>query len=103
MGFPALETAHREAKTASEREHVTPYIWRHPERFRIQQHRSAADLTALRWTVDTPEDFEFVRRVFDALYRENPGFDVEEVLALLRRHPEWAEINAGVRQKGVQE
>ncbi|XOB98440.1 cytidylyltransferase domain-containing protein [Deinococcota bacterium DY0809b] len=101
--FSALERAHREAATPSEREHVTPYIWKQPDRFRIQQYRGEVDLSALRWTVDTPEDFKLARRVFEALYPKHPRFDVDEVLSLLKRHPEWTEINAGVRQKGVSE
>lgn len=101
--FSALERAHWEATTPSEREHVTPYIWKQPERFRIQQYRGEVDLSTLRWTVDTPEDFEFARRVFGALYPKHLNFDVEKVLSLLKRHPKWAEINAGVRQKGVGE
>jgi len=103
VGFPALELAFREAREPGEREHVTPYIWKRPERFRIRQLRGAVDLSSLRWTVDTREDFELARRIFDALYRENPYFDVEEVQELLERHPDWSKINAEVRQKGMDE
>lgn len=56
-----------------------------------------------RWTVDTPEDFELVRRITEALYPVKPEFDTQDILALLKRHPEWAEINAHVRQKKLGE
>lgn len=101
--FSALEQAYNEADMASEREHVTPYIWSRPGKFRIQQYIGEIDLSALRWTVDTPEDFAFAQRVFEALYTKTPSFDLKEVLSLLKRHPEWLRINAEVHQKGVYE
>jgi len=52
------------------------------------------DRSHLRWTVDYAEDFEFVRRVFEALYERDPGFGTDDVHRLLRDHPEIAAVNA---------
>jgi len=95
FSFAALERAWREAALASEREHVTPYIWKHPERFRLGGVAGAQDLSSLRWTVDQPADLDFVRAVFVALYREGEPFGMANVLDLLRRRPELRTINAG--------
>ena len=81
------------------REHVTPYLYRHPERFRIQGVFNAVDLSHLRWTVDTPEDLEFVRRIYS--YFGDDTFSWHDVLALLEQHPGWLEINRTVEQKAV--
>lgn len=82
MTIDALKTMHREAKGPYEREHVTPFLYRHPERFKIAQLVQSAPLADRRWTVDTPEDFEFVSRVFYMLYPTNPRFEQVDVLAL---------------------
>ncbi len=57
----ALQAAHEQARLPSDREHVTPYIRRHADRFRQDVVRSAVDLSSLRWTVDHPDDLELVR------------------------------------------
>ncbi|WP_428999312.1 hypothetical protein, partial [Stenotrophomonas maltophilia] len=75
----ALATAAREATDPYEREHVMPFLYRRPQRFRIVQLTQAENLGALRWTVDTPEDFAFVEGVYAALYPARPDFDTADV------------------------
>jgi spore coat polysaccharide biosynthesis protein SpsF len=78
----ALQRAAERARDPYECEHVTPYIYRRPEQFRlagVAQHRSQAKL---RWTVDLPADLEFVRDVYAKLYPFNPEFTTDDVLAL---------------------
>jgi spore coat polysaccharide biosynthesis protein SpsF len=91
--FASLAEAHREASLASQREHVTPFINRQPERFTIGELMNSEDLSALRWTVDEPEDFELVVRIYEELYPMNPAFRMNDVLALLERHPDWKTMN----------
>jgi spore coat polysaccharide biosynthesis protein SpsF (cytidylyltransferase family) len=88
----ALDRAWREATAASDREHVTPYLWRVPGRFRVGSIRGDRDLGHLHWSVDTGADLSFVRTVYDRL---GPTFGLEDVLALLRRDPELAAACAG--------
>jgi spore coat polysaccharide biosynthesis protein SpsF len=71
-----------EAADPYEREHVTPFFYRRPERFRIEQMVQEAQLADLRWTVDTPQDFAFVAAVYEALYPRNPAFTARDVAAL---------------------
>lgn len=98
-----LQTARREATTIVEREHVTPFVNRRPERFRLHNLASPVDLSTLRWTVDEPNDLAFIRRVYAALYPTKPAFNTADVLALMHRHPDLALINAGIeRNKGLQ-
>lgn len=63
----ALETAATEANEAVEREHVTPYVYRRPERFRLRFHRGVRLLGDERWTVDTREDLDALRATADRL------------------------------------
>lgn len=72
----------------SETEHVTLGVYRKPDLYRVMNVSGEHDLSSLRWTVDSPEDFAFVRGVYRDLYPENPDFDVAEILEYLERHPE---------------
>jgi len=63
----ALLAAAREAVAAAEREHVTPFLFRRPERFRLRAVREEVSLGHLRWTVDTAEDLQFVRSIANRL------------------------------------
>ena len=89
-----LTRAWREARWKSEREHVTSYIYRHPELFQLGNVTSPNNDSDLRWTVDRPQDLEFVRAIYQML-RERP-FGMDDVLALLRQDPQLQELNSGI-------
>ncbi len=91
--FGCLETAWREAVLPSEREHVTPFIKNHPERFAVGHYTSPVDLSHHRWTVDEPDDFAFVTAVYEALYGDNSRFTTEDILTLLEEKPELMQLN----------
>ena len=93
--FRALDSAQREARLASEREHVTPFIWKNPARFRLLNFRHSEDLSGWRWTVDKPEDLEFMRAVFSHFYHGSSVFPFADVIEYLRARPEIRAVNAG--------
>ncbi len=93
FSFAALARAHREASAQSDREHVTPYLYRVDGRFRVGKVYSDGDYGALRWTVDHPADLEVVRKVYDALYRPGRAFGLKEILAHFASHPELQKLN----------
>ena len=79
-----LRTAAMEAVDPPEREHVMPYLYRHPERFTLANLRSGDDLGEERWTVDTPDDLEAVRGIVGRLgSATSAGW--REILALAGR------------------
>jgi spore coat polysaccharide biosynthesis protein SpsF len=93
----ALEAAWREAREPHQREHVMPFLYEHPERFRILHIQHRPDYGQYRWTVDTPEDLRLLRQV--VTYFKGDNFSWREVLTLIEAHPELAQINAGVQHK----
>lgn len=93
MRFVALETAWREARDPFEREHVTPYLWRRPERFRIGTLQAEADLGNYRLTVDFPEDLALVRAVYEELHPSDPEFGFGDILDLLEARPDLVALN----------
>ncbi|MEE9173726.1 MAG: glycosyltransferase family protein [Thermoplasmata archaeon] len=100
FSFQALQRAWDENKNPAWQEHVTPYIYRNPESFRLKGVAYDEDLSDMRWTVDTAEDLQFVRRIYTA-FDGDDHFTWKEVLALLENRPDWLEINRHVPQKTV--
>jgi spore coat polysaccharide biosynthesis protein SpsF len=102
MTAAALARAAREATEPYQRAHVTPYLYQHPQRFRLLAVRDRDDASEHRWTVDTPEDLEFVRNVYDRLGRDCV-FSWRDALGLLADEPGLAALNRHVRQKQLVE
>jgi spore coat polysaccharide biosynthesis protein SpsF len=78
----ALVDAAGRASDPYEREHVTPYIYRRPDTYRLAGVARRESLAALRWTVDFPDDLAFVRDVYGKLYPADPAFGADAVAAL---------------------
>jgi spore coat polysaccharide biosynthesis protein SpsF (cytidylyltransferase family) len=96
FSFTVLEKAWHEARLPSHREHVTSFVRQHPEMFKVGHYKNEVDLSHLRWTVDEPEDFEFVSQIYKELYSQNPTFITEDILELISRKPSLLGINSHV-------
>lgn len=103
FSLAVLERAWREAKLPSEREHVTPYIWKHKEIFRVKNINWEGEPFIARLVVDRPEDLRLVRKIFAEFYPQNPFFGLREIVAFLREKPELLKINADIaRNEGLE-
>ncbi len=99
-----LEVVRERARQQYEREHVTPYIYEHPDEFSLRGFvdKSGADRSNLRWTLDTEQDFEFLQAVYAAFASVGPSaVATADVIALLERRPELLALNAAVKQKSL--
>jgi spore coat polysaccharide biosynthesis protein SpsF len=99
--FSALARAYAEGQKPEAREHVTPYIWGHPEIFRLHGFTGPIDLSRYRWTLDTADDYAFLLAVYAALGDSGDEFSMETVLSLLAAQPELVTLNAHVAQRTV--
>ncbi len=99
ISFSALERSWRDDTNPRWREHVTQYIHHHPDLFVIHCVKNPIDLSSFRWTVDTQEDLEFVKKIYEHFTGDT--FSWEDVLAVLKEHPELLEINRNVPQKVI--
>jgi spore coat polysaccharide biosynthesis protein SpsF len=99
FSFSTLHQAFLKATAQPDREHVTSFIHKQPERYRLSQVAYSENQSYYRWTVDTPEDFELIQRIIEALYPQIPQFTLEDCLSLLKKHPDWSLLNAHIEQK----
>jgi spore coat polysaccharide biosynthesis protein SpsF len=97
--FETLERTWRDARDESCREHVTPWIYRNPEMFRMHGIVNSVDLSGHRWTVDTPEDLALVRSIF--AYFSEQEFGWQDILRACAEHPDWQRFNAHIQQKAA--
>jgi spore coat polysaccharide biosynthesis protein SpsF len=115
--FGSLEKAWREAREPQHREHAMPYLYEgvqlspvsrprseglSPRGFRIALLNHTTDFGEYRWTVDTPEDLEFIRQVYSR-FDGRDDFGWKEVLDLVHKEPRLMQINAGVKHKSLRD
>jgi spore coat polysaccharide biosynthesis protein SpsF len=93
MTRAALRLMAAEASSAYEREHVTPFLYTRPTRFKLGSLENKANQSHMRWTVDTEDDFRMVEAVYRELLPGNERFASADVVALLERRPDITAIN----------
>jgi len=94
--FEALKNAYENATKNFEREHTTPYFWENRKKFRIGNYEWETGLDyskSFRFTIDYPEDYDFIKRVYDELYRKETFFGVNDIINLIKQKPEIYDIN----------
>jgi len=99
----ATEVAWKHAFLNSEREHVTPFLYKPENGFKIRSIINDKDLSDKRWTLDVNEDYVLLQFIFDNLYSINNTFNMYDILDLLSRHKEIESINSMIqRNEGYQ-
>lgn len=96
--FQGLKLAWEEAQLPHQREHVMPFFYEQPQRFRIYLLNHPVDYGFLRWTVDTPQDLLLLRQISDH-FAERMDFRWLDVLQLVQSQPHLAQLNAQVQAK----
>ncbi len=96
--FAALEQAWQNAAEKFEREHVMPYLYDTPGRFRVRVVETAPDMGNLRFTVDTEEDLQVARAIY-AAFGNDDKFSLDEMLRLSAQNPQWQHSLAGIQHK----
>lgn len=102
MTMSTLARAWKEARASHERVHVTPYIYEHPELFRVASMAAPSDYSVHRWTVDTLDDLGFAREVYGRLDARD-DFGWRDVLRIVEQEPGLADLNRHIQQKALRE
>ena len=98
-----LEEVSQLTQDPVDRENVSLYIYEHPRKYKLHNIEAPPECyhPEYRWTVDTEEDFQFVKAVYESLYYENPNFSTEDIVKLLEEKPDLCKINMYIKQKPV--
>jgi len=101
VSFEAIKKAATEASTSLEKEHVTPYIYTNPDKFKISEKEAPKDCRHpdIRLTLDTEEDYALLCAVFDYLCPANKFFGMKDLIDLFKEKPWLRLINKKVLQK----
>lgn len=99
FSFKVLKEAYEQAVEIPDREHVTPYIYRRPDKYRLFNISYKKNSSHHRWTVDTGDDYILVSKILENLYPNNPDFSMEDILYLMEQNPDWYLLNQHVKQK----
>jgi spore coat polysaccharide biosynthesis protein SpsF len=99
--FGALESAYLKSVDDYEKEHVTQYFYRNKTLFKQANYSNDQNLSELRWTIDTELDYAMAKSVYDILYKPNEIFLMDDILKVLKQHPEIAQINKEVARSDM--
>ncbi len=99
MSFKVLEETFLNAKEDFEKEHVTPYIYQNPDKFKRVDFLNDIDYSEHRWTLDTPEDLELITQIYNEIYKGEHNFYLKDIIKLFNEKPELIEINKEIIQK----
>ena len=100
--FDVLRTMEMSTQDSFEREHVTQYVYHNPDKFRIGNVSSGTNLSHYRWTIDSEEDYQMVKAVYGNRDKDAQGILLmDEILSILKKNPEIAEINSTVKRSAM--
>jgi len=101
FSFSALAKAFHESKSLYEQEHVTQFFYKNPDIFKIFNYTNDNNLSYLRWTLDTKEDYLFVKKIYKSLYKKNDIFLMKDILKYIQDNPKIIEINSKVKKSSM--
>lgn len=103
FSMATLKKTWQEARLKSDREHVTSYIWQHPDEFKLKSVTHVPDMSGHRWTLDTKEDFDLIEKIIFECQKRKSKCYLNSVLSIIKNHSDWADINSKYqRNEGYQ-
>jgi spore coat polysaccharide biosynthesis protein SpsF len=104
FSMKALEQAYHQADQPAYREHVTPYIYLHPEKFQLGNVTNDTNYSSIRLTVDTEEDFSLIKKIIETFHHQKMEcFHLEDIIQLLQQQPDWLSENRHIQQKLIED
>ena len=88
FSFETLQSAFHSSTDSHQKEHVTPYIYQNPHLFKILNLESEKDLSAFRLVVDTKEDFNFIKKIYEVLGDSFYTANHKEIVKFVTQHPD---------------
>lgn len=89
-----LEVINDIAKAPYDREHVTPYIYKNKQKFKLQNVSNYKDWSKIRLTLDFKEDFELIKKIISELYPKNANFKTSDIFKFLNKNADLNNLNS---------
>lgn len=97
----SLEYAFYNSTDPFEREHVTQFFHKNPNLFKMKNIVNSEDFSNLRWTIDTENDYNMAKNIYENLYCEGKIFMYPDVMNYLSKHPEVILINSAEKRSAM--
>ena len=101
--YDAIKKAFEAKTTDFEKEHVTQYFYHNPEKFNLKNFSYKEDISNIRLTVDTDQDFELAEKIYERLTPKEQMFYLDDIISLFNREPALLNINKGVKRSAMYE
>ena len=98
-----IDEAYLNSEKEYEREHVTPYFYTHPEKYRLMQVKSKTIYPRYRLTVDTPEDLKLIQAIYRKVFEKGNMFNLDDICDVMKTDPSLESINSHIVQKKFNE
>ena len=98
--FKVLEEMEKKSEDSFEREHVTQYVYRNPDKYKIGNVACEKQLSHYRWTIDNIEDLQMVNAIYEKRHGQGTLL-MEEILDIIEKNPEISDINATVKRSDM--
>ena len=96
FSFLSLKKTLKLAQSQFDKEHVTSFMWSNPNLFSFHHYKGTRDknfLKKVRLTIDYPEDFILIKKVFENLYKKNCNFPLKDIFRYLQKNKSLIKIN----------
>ncbi len=97
----ALENSYENAMLDRDIEHVTPYMYMNPDKFKLGNYIGDRNHSMYRWTVDTEEDLKLIELLLTAYCGRENDLNLKQAVELMEANPTWFEINKEIEQKKI--
>lgn len=101
FSFASLKDAFENGHEHYHREHVTPYIYE--KAIKVGTVGCEKDYSKYRFTLDTEEDWNLIKNIYNSLYYGEDNITLQQVVNLMAEHPDWFDINKNVHQKSIKD
>ena len=87
FNFQSLKKVNKLAKSSYEKEHVTPYFFKRPKKFKIKNVGSKKKLLNYRVVLDYAEDFKLISNILKHFNKQRKDFTLKDIIKYINRNP----------------
>ena len=94
LNFQSLEKANKSASNVHEKEHVTPYIYKRPKKFKIKNIGLKKKILNYRLVLDYIEDFKLISKILKHFNKQKKEYYLKDIIKYINKNPKVKKINS---------